>query len=132
MPEWVVHKVADALNEKGKAVNGSRILVLGVAYKKNVDDMRESPSVRLMDMLRRKGSKIAYSDPYVPVFPKLRKFRFDLESVVLSPESIAGFDCLLLATDHDEFDYDEIQRHAKLIVDARGRYTNGFANVRAA
>ena len=129
MPQWVVHKVADALNEQGRAVKGSRILVLGVAYKKNVDDMRESPSVHLMDMLHKKGAHIAYSDPYVPVFPRLRRFHFDLRSQSLTPENIASYDCLLLATDHDDFDYDMIQRNAEVIVDTRGRYANGKANV---
>jgi len=132
MPDWVIHKVADALNENGKAIKGSRILILGIAYKKNVDDMRESPSVHLMEMLRQKGAEIAYSDPFVPVFPKLRKYDFDLESVSLTPEIISGFDCLLLATDHDDFDYDLIQSHAKLIVDTRGRYAIEKRNVWAA
>jgi UDP-N-acetyl-D-glucosamine dehydrogenase len=125
----VVHKVADALNEHGKAIKGSSILVLGVAYKKNVDDMRESPSVHIMDMLRKKGAEVAYSDPYVPVFPKLRKFFFDLESQTLTPEKIVFYDCVLLATDHDDFDYDMIQCNAQIIVDTRGRYANGEKNI---
>jgi UDP-N-acetyl-D-glucosamine dehydrogenase len=129
MPQWVVHRLADALNEQGKAVKGSRILILGVAYKKNVDDMRESPSVHLMDMLRQKGADIAYSDPHVPVFPKLRKYDFNLCSVEISPRSILSYDCLLLTTDHDEFDYDLLQKNAQLIVDTRGRYSDGEANV---
>ena len=129
MPEWVIHKLADALNVQGKAINGSRILVLGIAYKKNVDDMRESPSVQLMEMLRQKGAEVAYSDPYVPIFPKLRRFRFNLSSQDLTPEIIDRFDCLLLATDHDDFDYDLIQKHANIIVDTRGRYANGETNV---
>ncbi len=129
MPQWVVHQIADALNENGKAIKDSRILVLGVAYKKNVDDMRESPSVHIMDILRQKGALVDYSDPYVSFFPKLRKFSFDLESVHLSPENINRYDCLLLATDHDDFDYEMIQKHAKLIVDTRGRYINGQENI---
>jgi UDP-N-acetyl-D-glucosamine dehydrogenase len=129
MPEWVVHRIADGLNEQGKAIRGSRILVLGIAYKKNVDDMRESPSVHIMDMLRTKGAVVAYSDPYVPVFPKLRKFAFDLESEPVSAENIASFDCVLVATDHDDFDYQLIVDNARLIVDTRGRYANGMGNV---
>mgnify|MGYP006302861531 CR=1 FL=1 len=133
MPEWVVHKLSDALNEQGKPIKGSRILVLGIAYKKNVDDMRESPSVHLMHLLRQKGAQVAYSDPYVPKFPSLRRYHFDLESVNLSPETIADFDCLLLTTDHDCFDYDLLQKHAQLLVDTRGRYAaNGFSNIRPA
>lgn len=101
MPEWVVHKLADALNDQGKPIKGSRILVLGIAYKKNVDDMRESPSVHLMHlrMRRQRGAELAYSDPYVPKFPSLRRYHFDLESVDLNPKTIAGYDCLLLTTD---------------------------------
>ena len=122
MPDYVVAKVASALNQRKKAINGSRILVLGIAYKKNVDDMRESPSVFLMEKLRDLGAEIAYSDPHVPVFPKMREHHFDLASVPLTPASIAGFDCVLLATDHDKFDYPMIKASAKLIVDSRGKY----------
>ena len=122
MPEWVVGKVADALNERGKAINGSRILVLGIAYKKNVDDRRESPSMILMERLEAKGAEISYSDPHVPCFLPMRKHDFDLESVPLTPETLAATDCVLLATDHDRFDYALIKAHAPLIVDTRGRY----------
>lgn len=122
MPDYVVAKVGSALNSLKKAINGSRVLVLGIAYKKNVDDMRESPSVELMEKLQHLGAEVSYSDPYVPVFPKMRKYKFDLASVALSREVIAGYDCVLLATDHDKFDYDLIKDSAKLIVDTRGRY----------
>jgi UDP-N-acetyl-D-glucosamine dehydrogenase len=100
-----------------------------VAYKKNVDDMRESPSVHIMDMLLGKGAEVDYSDPYVPVFPRLRKFAFNLESRDLTPDAIQSYDCLLLTTDHDEFDYGMIAEHARLLVDTRGRYANGEKNV---
>ncbi|HYD60706.1 MAG TPA: nucleotide sugar dehydrogenase [Noviherbaspirillum sp.] len=129
MPRWVVDKVASALNERGRAVKNSRILVLGVAYKKNVDDMRESPAVKLMELLREKGAVIAYSDPHVPVFPKLREHHFALSSVALTPESIASFDLVLLATDHSAFNYGLIERYARLIVDTRGVYTERRPNV---
>lgn len=122
MPDYVVSKVASALNLRKKSINGSRILVLGIAYKKNVDDMRESPSVFLMEKLRDLGAEISYSDPHVPVFPKMREHHFDLASVNLTPESVAGFDCVLLATDHEKFDYGMIKANAKLIVDSRGKY----------
>lgn len=123
MPDYVVGKIAAALNAARKSINGSSVLVLGIAYKKNVDDMRESPSVALMEKLQDMGATIAYSDPHVPVFPRLRDHtHFDLDSVELTPETIAGFDCVLIATDHDRFDYDAIKRHGKLIVDTRGRY----------
>jgi len=122
MPDYVVAKVGSALNTLRKAINGSRILVLGIAYKKNVDDMRESPSVELMEKLQHLGAEVSYSDPYVPVFSKMRKYKFDLTSITLSREIIASYDCILLATDHDKFDYELIKDAAKLIVDTRGRY----------
>lgn len=122
MPDYVVAKVASALNLAKKAINGSRILVLGIAYKKNVDDMRESPSVMLMEKLRDLGANVSYSDPHLPVFPVMREHSFDLSSVPLTQESLSSYDCVLLATDHDKFDYDLIKVNAKLIVDSRGRY----------
>jgi UDP-N-acetyl-D-glucosamine dehydrogenase len=122
MPDYVVSKVASGLNTKRKAIMGSRILVLGIAYKKNVDDMRESPSVFLMEKLRDLGAAVDYSDPHLPVFPKLREHHFDLKSVDPTPEALQSYDCVLLATDHDRFDYDLIKSHSKLIVDSRGRY----------
>jgi UDP-N-acetyl-D-glucosamine dehydrogenase len=122
MPEWVVSKTSDALNSIGKPIKKSKILVLGIAYKKNVDDMRESPAVELLELLSEKGADIQYSDPHIPVFPKMRDHFFELNSVTLTPESIGLFDCVLLATDHDAFDYDLIKKHANLIIDSRGRY----------
>lgn len=122
MPEWVVHKVAEALNGHCKAIRGSRILVLGIAYKKNVDDMRESPATAIMEMLEARGAELAYHDPHVPVFPALRKYDFDLESVPLTPENLSGFDLVLIATDHDRVDYGLVRENAKLIVDTRGVY----------
>jgi len=96
--------------------------VLGIAYKKNVDDPRESPCVILMEKLRDLGAEIAYSDPHLPVFPKMREHRFDLCSVELTPDSLAAYDCVIVATDHDRFDYAMIRDCAALIVDCRGRY----------
>jgi UDP-N-acetyl-D-glucosamine dehydrogenase len=129
MPAWVIEKVANALNERGKAIKGSNILVLGIAYKKNVDDMRESPAVELMELLTRKGASIAYSDPFVPVFPRLREHYFNLRSMALTANSIAEFDCVILATNHDDFDYALIKAEAKLIVDTRGVYLERAENV---
>ena len=129
MPGWVIDKVADALNSRGKAVQGSKVLVLGVAYKKNVDDPRESPSIELMEMLNAKGAEVAYSDPHIPVFPRMRKHYFDLKSTELTAESLARFDCVLLATNHDAFDYALIGKHSQLIVDTRGVYSEPASNV---
>ncbi len=129
MPDWVIGKLANALNQRGKPLRGSRILMLGIAYKKNVDDMRESPAVALMEILRDKGAEIAYSDPHVPVFPKMREHTFDLKSVPLAAQSLAGYDCVVLATNHDAFDYELIKRHARLIVDTRGVYLEPAPNL---
>jgi len=129
MPHWVIGKVADALNERRMSVKGSRCLVLGVAYKKDVDDMRESPAVELMEMLVARGASVDYSDPHVPVFPKMRKHRFDLKSVTLTPQSLALYDLVLLATDHNAFDYPMIRQHSRLIVDTRGVFLEPAANI---
>lgn len=129
MPKWVIGKVTDALNERGKALRGSQVLVLGLAYKKNVDDLRESPSIELMEVLQEKGARIAYSDPHIPVFPRMREHYFDLKSLPLTPDSIAQFDCVILATNHDVFDYGLIKQHARLLVDTRGVYLETASNV---
>ena len=120
------------MNERSKAIKGSRILVLGLAYKKNIDDTRESPAVEIMDLLQAKGAQINYSDPHVPVFPHKRDYHFDLQSVALTPATIASYDCLVLATDHDAFDYPQLLQHARLVVDTRGRLGVGRPNVVAA
>lgn len=129
MPEYVVNKTALALNDHQRSIKGSKVLVLGIAYKKNVDDMRESPSVEVMELLRGLGAEISYSDPHVPVFPKMREHKFDLKSVPLTAESIASYDCVVLTTDHDKFDYDLLKQHAKLIVDTRGKYSGKHDNI---
>ncbi|MNF72702.1 UDP-N-acetyl-D-glucosamine 6-dehydrogenase [compost metagenome] len=122
MPEYVLSKLMDGLNNSGKALKGSKVLILGIAYKKNVDDMRESPSVEIMELIEAKGGIVGYSDPHVPVFPKMREHHFNLSSEPLSTENIASYDAVVLATDHDRFDYELIKQHARLIVDSRGKY----------
>ena len=122
MPEYVLSKLMDGLNDSGKALKGSKVLVLGIAYKKNVDDMRESPSVEIMELIEAKGGIVAYSDPHVLVFPKMREHHFELSSEALTADNLASFDAVVLATDHDKFDYELIKQHAKLIVDSRGKY----------
>lgn len=129
MPEYVMNKLMDGLNNSGKAVKGSKVLVLGIAYKKNVDDMRESPSVEVMELIRAKGAEVAYSDPHVPKFPKMRAHNFDLSSTAITAEALAGFDAVVLTTNHDGFDYDLIKQHAKLIVDTRGVYREPAAHI---
>jgi UDP-N-acetyl-D-glucosamine dehydrogenase len=122
MPNYVVQKTGEALNSVGKSIKGSKILVLGLAYKKNVDDTRESPSLKIIDSLMNMGAHIQYSDPYLPVAPKTRKSMFNLTSVELVAENIKSFDVIVLATDHEDFDYELIKQQAKLIVDTRGRF----------
>jgi UDP-N-acetyl-D-glucosamine dehydrogenase len=129
MPEYVVDKLIRALNDRKQALNGAKVLVLGIAYKKNVDDMRESPSVEIMKLIRTAGGEISYSDPHVPVFPKMREHRFELSSVSLTPECLEGFDAVVLATDHAKFDYEMIRRYASLIIDTRGVYRESSSKI---
>jgi UDP-N-acetyl-D-glucosamine dehydrogenase len=105
--------------------------VLGIAYKKNVDDMRESPSVEVMELLKAKGADVAYSDPFFPSFPPMRKHRFALQSLPLTADTLSSFDALVLATDHDSFDYELIRTHSQLVIDSRGRFAPGDRIVRA-
>jgi UDP-N-acetyl-D-glucosamine dehydrogenase len=129
MPEYVLNKLMDGLNERGKPLKGSRVLVLGIAYKKNVDDMRESPSVEIMELIEAKGGIVGYSDPHVLKFPKMREHHFDLSSEPLTVKVLAAYDAVILATDHDKFDYALIGEHAQLIVDSRGKYRIPQANL---
>jgi UDP-N-acetyl-D-glucosamine dehydrogenase len=129
MPEYVVSKVTEGLNRHKKSINGSQILVLGIAYKKNVDDMRESPSVEIMAQLQNLGATVEYSDPHLPSFPNMRGYKFDLESRELTADTLKHYDCVVLTTDHDAFNYDLIARHAILIVDTRGRYRQPADNI---
>lgn len=122
MPMYVVAKAEGGLNRQGVAVSKSRVLVLGIAYKPNVDDVRESPAAEIMELLTERGAEVAYSDPHVPVFPKMRGHQFDLVSEDMTEGNIASFDAVILATDHDAFDYELIAAHATLIVDTRGRF----------
>ena len=129
MPEYVVGKLLDGLNELGRPLKNSHILVLGIAYKKNVDDMRESPAVEIMEMIKARGGIVAYSDPHVPTFPKMREHYFDLQSVQLNAENLGKFDAVVLATDHDRFDYDLIRQSASLIVDSRGKFRETASHI---
>lgn len=120
MPKHVVQRVIEALNEHRKPLNGSKVLVLGVAYKKDVDDPRESPSFTLMELLLAGGAQLSYNDPHIPQLPEMRHHHVpDMTSVELTPETLAEYDCVLIATDHSAYDYDEIVRHSRLVVDTR-------------
>ncbi|WP_374634902.1 nucleotide sugar dehydrogenase [Paracoccus sp. (in: a-proteobacteria)] len=123
MPDYVFRKTLEALSARGLAMSNARLLVLGIAYKRDVDDVRESPSVQLMEILRQWGARVDYSDPNVPVFPVMREHSFDLASVALTPGTVALYDAVLVLTDHSDVDYDMLRQHARLIIDARGRYS---------
>jgi len=124
MPEWVVNKILLGLNENGKAVKGSNILIVGLAYKKNIDDMRESPSVEVMEHLLRLGANIKYHDDFISHFPHMRNHYIPLDNTAITKESLQQFDCVVIMTDHDYLDYAMLLEHSKLLVDTRGKYTN--------
>ncbi len=129
MPYFVVDKTADALNNQKKSLKGSRVLILGASYKKDIDDMRESPSLKLIEILRERGSIVDYNDPYVPKLPKTRKYEYDMESIPLTEENLQNYDVLLLSTDHSNYDYKFISKNAKLIVDTRNAFArNGIVD----
>jgi len=119
MPEFVVSKIADALNERCLSVKGAKVLLVGVAYKKDIDDTRESPALRIMELLLRKGADVVYHDPYAPILKPSRHYDFDLSSIELTPHEIARADVVLIATDHACIDYQWLVQHASLVVDAR-------------
>ncbi|MHA2098765.1 MAG: nucleotide sugar dehydrogenase [Candidatus Kariarchaeaceae archaeon] len=121
-PHYVVEKAMEVLNEYKLPLNGSRILILGAAYKKDIDDMRESPSLKLIDIFTERGAIVDYSDPYIPALPKTRKYDFEKVSVDLSPESIKNYNLVVLSTDHSDFDYKMIVHNAKAILDTRNAF----------
>jgi len=119
MPEHVVDSLGDALNRRGECLHGARILVMGIAYKKDIDDLRESPSLRIIQLLQDQGAIVDYHDPYFPRLPKMRKYDYDLASVEVTPEVLASYRAVVIATDHTCFKYDEIARDAHLVLDTR-------------
>ena len=120
MPLYVVNRIAEALNENGKPIRGSKIAILGVAYKKDVDDPRESPSFKLIELLSERGAVISYSDPHIPNLPRMRSFDVpELESQDLTPAYLGSLDCAVLATDHTAFDMDHIVQHSNILIDTR-------------
>jgi len=122
MPHYVVQKVTEALNSVGISIKGSKILILGLSYKKNIDDCRESPSLVIIDLLMKQGAEVEYSDPHVPFAPKTRKYNFNLKSIQLTKRNINKFDLFLLATDHDDFNFEKIEEENHLIIDTRGTF----------
>ena len=120
MPSHVIGVLARALNDRGKPVNGSRVLVLGLAYKPDVDDTRESPSFELIRLLRELGAEVSYNDPHIPRVPAKRDYDLSMESVELTPENLSSFAAVLISTNHSAYDWPMIAGHARLIVDTRG------------
>lgn len=129
MPEYVVSKLTEGLNGLGKSLKGSSILVLGLAYKKNVGDSRESPAAEILSLLVERGATVEYSDPHIPSFPAMRNYQFELVSRELTAQLLESFDAAILVTDHDDFDYELIKEHANLIIDSRGRYREPAAHI---
>jgi len=119
MPHYVIAKTIEALNERKKSLKGSKVLVLGLAYKKDIDDLRESPSIELIELLRQKGAKVDYNDPYIPRTHKQRQHDLRMTSKKLSARMLAAYDVVLISTDHSDYDYDWIVKNARLLVDAR-------------
>ncbi len=130
MPYYIVQRVMEALNNRKKPINGSRILLLGMAYKKDVDDSRESPSYKLLELLQEKGADVHYNDPHIPELQPMRKYTFHLKSTDLTADSLRSMDCILLATDHSAYDYRFILENADLIVDTRNAF-NGLPDTAA-
>jgi len=126
MPAYVVERLADALNERGRSLKGARVLILGVAYKRDLDDDRESPAFKIIELLQRKHVELCYHDPFVPVLRPGRRHDYGLASVPLDAATLAAVDAVLIATDHSTIDYDFVVQHAPLVVDSR----NATRNVR--
>jgi UDP-N-acetyl-D-glucosamine dehydrogenase len=127
MPHYVVAKTLDAMNERGRSLKGARVLVLGLAYKKDIDDVRESPSIELIEILKEKGAKVDYNDPYIPMTHKMREHNLKMKSKPLSAKMLKGYDIVLISTDHSCYDYKWIVKNAKMVVDTR----NATANVKS-
>jgi UDP-N-acetyl-D-glucosamine dehydrogenase len=119
MPYYVIERTAEALNRHKKSLNGSKILVLGIAYKKDIDDERESPGYAIMKLLLEKGAEVSYNDPWIPQLKPTRKYRFTKQSVAIEPQVLADMDAVIIVTDHSAYDFPEIVKHARLIVDTR-------------
>lgn len=124
MPYYVVQKTVEALNEKGKSIKDAKILILGLSYKKDIDDTRESPSLKIMELLGEKYAHVDYNDPYIPVLPKMRKYSFNNRSVPLHAETLAKYDAVVIATEHSDYNPEFILKNSKLIVDTRNLIKN--------
>ena len=124
MPDYVVSRLQDALNGAGRALSGAKVLVLGAAYKKDVDDHRESPSIAIIEKLMAKGAAVNYNDPHIPRFAKQREHDIRLESAPLTAELLTSQDAVVIATDHTAYDYDWIVEHSRIVIDSRNATKN--------
>ena len=131
MPQYVVDKIASALNDNGRPLKNSKVLILGVSYKKNVDDMRESPSLEIIKLLKFKKADVSCSDPFFKSLPKTRKLDLELSSVEVTSQNLKKYDVVVVVTDHDYFDYELIKKNSNLIVDTRGRFNISHKIIRA-
>src|SRR3990172_6685784 len=130
MPYYVVKRTIYALNDQGKSIKGAKILILGLAYKKDVDDARESPSLKLIELLKEKGAEVDYNDPYIPLPPRMRKYKLTKGSVPLEAETLKGYDCVVIATDHSGYDPEFLVENSKLIIDTRNLIRNSAGSGR--
>jgi len=126
MPYYVTQKTIEALNDKGKSIKDAKILILGFAYKKDVDDPRESPSIRLIELLETKGAIVDYNDPYIPKAPKMRKHNFNKESITLTKENLSRYDCVVIATDHSQYNPEFIVKNSQIVIDTRNLINNSI------
>jgi UDP-N-acetyl-D-glucosamine dehydrogenase len=120
----VIARTMDALNERKKSLNGSKVLVLGLAYKPDIDDVRESPSLELIELLRDKGAKVDYNDTYIPATHKQRRYNLRMKSKTLSADMLKAYDAVLISTNHSDYDYDWIVKNSRLVVDTRNATTD--------
>jgi UDP-N-acetyl-D-glucosamine dehydrogenase len=130
MPSYVISKTVEALGERGRSIKGARVLVLGIAYKKDIDDQRESPSLKIITLLQEKGAKVSYNDPHIPKLGPTREYPgFIIRSVPLSARRLKTTDAVIIATDHSAYDYDWIVKNSRLVVDSRNVIKKKRTNV---
>lgn len=122
MPEYLLNKLSEALEKRSKLIKGSNILILGISYKKNIDDSRESPSIEIIKKLIKKGANVSYNDPFFPTFLINEKIKISLKRLEITTHNLEKQDCVILLTDHDDFNYNFIKKYSKLIIDSRGKY----------
>lgn len=128
MPYYVIEKTGEILNNFQKSINGSKILILGAAYKKNIDDMRESPSLKLIELFREKGAIVDYNDPLIPNLPKTRRYNFEMKSIDITKDNLEKYDVVVVSTNHDSYDFKFIAENAKLIIDTRNSFGKDLLN----